>query len=77
MEKTFRVIGTRLGTVGTRLGTGKEDKGMDKLRREMEFLEFNAHIHYGDELGTYYWGKFLILENTYNAKSKEKYKRRW
>ena len=27
MEKTFRVIGTRLGTVGTRLGTGKEDEG--------------------------------------------------
>lgn len=50
---------------------------MDKLRRDMEFLEFNAHIHFGDELGTYYWSKFLILENTYNAKNKEKYKRRW
>ena len=50
---------------------------MDKHFTEMQFLEYNAHIHYGGDLGAYYWSKFLIFENTYNAKNKEKYKRRW
>lgn len=48
-----------------------------KLRAELEFLEYNAHIHaFKDELGKYYWSKFLILENTYNSKYGV-YKRRW
>ena len=48
-----------------------------KLRAELEFLEYQAHIHaFKDELGKYYWSKFLILENTYNAKYGI-YKRRW
>ena len=51
---------------------------MDKFYTEMQFLEEEAHRHvFKDPLGKYYWSKFLILENTYNAKSKEKYKRRW
>jgi hypothetical protein len=48
-----------------------------KLRAELEFLEYNAHIHaFKDDLGKYYWSKFLILENTYNAKYGI-YKRKW
>lgn len=51
---------------------------MDKFYAEMQFLEEEAHRHaFKDPLGEYYWKKFLIYENTYNAKSKEKYKRRW
>ena len=51
---------------------------MDKFYPDMQFLEEEAHRSaFKDPLGKYYWSKFLILENTYNAKSKEKYKRRW
>ena len=51
---------------------------MNKFYAEMQFLEEEAHRHaFKDELGKYYWSKFLIYENTYNAKHKEKYKRRW
>lgn len=51
---------------------------MDKFYAEMQFLESEAHRHaFKDELGNYYWGKFLIYEYIYNAKHKEKYKRRW
>ena len=56
----------------------KEDKGMEKkLRTELEFLEWEAHICYGSELGTFYWEQFLIREVKYNAKSKVPYQRRW
>ena len=53
-----------------------------KLRLELEFLEYNAHIHAfrTDELGKYYWDKFLIKEHEYNSKYSDKYgvyKRRW
>lgn len=50
---------------------------MDKLKSDLEFLEYNAHIQYGSELGIFYWEQFLIREVKYNAKSKEPYKRRW
>ena len=46
-----------------------------KLRTELEFLEWEAHICYGTELGTFYWQQFLIKEVRYNA-TYGKYKRR-
>ena len=37
---------------------------MDKFYTEMQFLEEEAHRHaFKDELGKYYWSKFLIYEN--------------
>ena len=47
-----------------------------KLRTELEFLEWEAHICCGTELGTFYWQQFLIKEVRYNA-TYGKYKRRW
>ena len=47
-----------------------------KLRTELEFLEWEAHICYGTELGTFYWQQFLIKEVRYNA-TYVIYKIRW
>lgn len=49
----------------------------EKDRNKLERLEYLAHIHAFTQLGTFYYENFLIYENTYNAKHKEKYKRRW
>lgn len=48
----------------------------NKLRTELEFLEWEAHINAYTEIGTFYWESFLAKESYYNAKFR-KYNRRW
>lgn len=49
----------------------------ERLKAELEFLEYNAHRNAYTPLGTFYWESFLIKEASYNAKFNEKYQRRW
>ena len=44
---------------------------------KIEYLELQAHKHAFTKLGTFYWELFLVEENTYNAKHKYPYERRW
>ena len=44
---------------------------------KIEYLELQAHKHAFTKLGTFYWELFLVEENTYNAKNKHRYKRRY
>ena len=41
------------------------------------YLEQKAHEHAFTPIGTFYWELFLIEENTYNAKNKTKYARKY
>ena len=43
----------------------------------IEYLEEKAHENAFTKLGTFYWELFLIEENTYNAKYKNKYRRKY
>ena len=43
----------------------------------IEYLEQKAHDNAFTKLGIFYWELFLVEENTYNAKHKIKYHRRY
>ena len=43
----------------------------------IEYLEQQAHKYAFSPLGTFYWELFLVGENTYNAKNKYKYIRKY
>ena len=47
-----------------------------KLKTELEFLEWCAHINAFTPLGTFYWESFKIKEVYFNSKFTE-YNRRW
>lgn len=44
---------------------------------KIEYLELQAHKYAFTPIGTFYWELFLVEENTYNAKHKYPYERRW
>ena len=43
----------------------------------IKYLEEKAHKYAFTKLGTFYWELFLVEENTYNAKNKHRYKRKY
>lgn len=43
----------------------------------INYLEQKAHENAFSKLGTFYWKLFLIEEVTYNAKHKDKYRRKY
>lgn len=44
---------------------------------KIDYLEEKAHENAFTKLGTFYWELFLAEEVTYNAKYKNKYKRKY